>query len=272
MVDTVPKEENLFLQASKEVDKWFLMGSPWPVLMIVSAYLLFVLKIGPDYMKNRKPLNIKGIMLIYNLYQTLANAHIVSQLFTTSGALSYIYGHNCYPMDPAKNPYCSVINRAAWLFLISKVVDLLDTIFMVLRKKYIHITFLHVYHHVNMVLFSWYYLKYIKGEQGILCGALNASVHVVMYSYYFLSALGPEVQKYLWWKKYITKLQMVQFVMIFIYILILVLRDCPLSKAYSTFLMFESFIFFLLFLNFYIQTYIIKPRRSSISSNTAKTK
>jgi elongation of very long chain fatty acids protein 7 len=30
-----------------------------------------------------------------------------------------------------------------------------------------------------------------------------------MYSYYLLAALGPEVQKYLWWKKHITTLQMV---------------------------------------------------------------
>lgn len=31
-----------------------------------------------------------------------------------------------------------------------------------------------------------------------------------MYSYYMLSALGPKVQKYLWWKKYLTALQMVR--------------------------------------------------------------
>lgn len=31
-----------------------------------------------------------------------------------------------------------------------------------------------------------------------------------MYTYYLLAALGPEVQKYLWWKKYITVLQMVR--------------------------------------------------------------
>jgi len=30
-----------------------------------------------------------------------------------------------------------------------------------------------------------------------------------MYSYYFLAALGPEMQKYLWWKKYLTRLQIV---------------------------------------------------------------
>lgn len=40
---------------------------------------------------------------------------------------------------------------------------------------------------------------------------LNSLVHTVMYGYYGLSALGPSVQKYLWWKKYITQLQLVRF-------------------------------------------------------------
>lgn len=30
-----------------------------------------------------------------------------------------------------------------------------------------------------------------------------------MYAYYMLAAMGPKVQKYLWWKKYLTVLQMV---------------------------------------------------------------
>ena len=28
-----------------------------------------------------------------------------------------------------------------------------------------------------------------------------------MYTYYGLAALGPSIQPYLWWKKYLTKLQ-----------------------------------------------------------------
>ena len=40
-------------------------------------------------------------------------------------------------------------------------------------------------------------------------GVLNTFVHIIMYSYYGLSALGPSVQKHLWWKKYVTKLQLV---------------------------------------------------------------
>ena len=40
-------------------------------------------------------------------------------------------------------------------------------------------------------------------------GGMNVLVHVFMYTYYGLAAMGPQIQKYLWWKKYITKLQMV---------------------------------------------------------------
>ena len=41
---------------------------------------------------------------------------------------------------------------------------------------------------------------------------INSFVHMVMYSYYALAALGPAYQKYLWWKKYLTVFQMVSFV------------------------------------------------------------
>lgn len=30
-----------------------------------------------------------------------------------------------------------------------------------------------------------------------------------MYGYYGLAALGPQMQRYLWWKKYLTIIQMV---------------------------------------------------------------
>jgi hypothetical protein len=38
---------------------------------------------------------------------------------------------------------------------------------------------------------------------------VNSFVHVVMYSYYLLTSVWPEYRNNLWWKKYITQLQMV---------------------------------------------------------------
>ena len=40
---------------------------------------------------------------------------------------------------------------------------------------------------------------------------VNSSVHVVMYSYYFLSGFGYLFKQYLWWKKYLTMLQLVSY-------------------------------------------------------------
>lgn len=38
---------------------------------------------------------------------------------------------------------------------------------------------------------------------------MNALIHVLMYLYYGLASCGPKIQKYLWWKKYLTIIQMV---------------------------------------------------------------
>jgi len=48
-------------------------------------------------------------------------------------------------------------------------------------------------------------------------GFLNTFVHTVMYGYYLLAAMGPWIRPYLWWKKYLTKIQLIQFVAIFIH-------------------------------------------------------
>ena len=38
-----------------------------------------------------------------------------------------------------------------------------------------------------------------------------------MYSYYLLASFGPKIQPYLWWKRYLTQLQLVQFVMMVVH-------------------------------------------------------
>lgn len=38
------------------------------------------------------------------------------------------------------------------------------------------------------------------GGHGTLLGLINSFIHVIMYAYYLLAAMGPQYQKYLWWK------------------------------------------------------------------------
>jgi len=44
---------------------------------------------------------------------------------------------------------------------------------------------------------------------------INSWIHAVMYIYYGLAAVGPQMQKYLWWKKHMTTLQLVNQVFFF---------------------------------------------------------
>ena len=43
----------------------------------------------------------------------------------------------------------------------------------------------------------------------LLIAILNSFIHVLMYTYYGLSAFGARIQKYLWWKRYLTQAQIV---------------------------------------------------------------
>ena len=72
------------------------------------------------------------------------------------------------------------------LFIYSKVPELIDTVFIVLRKK--KLIFLHWYHHITVLLYCWHAFATLAGT-GLYFVAMNYSVHAVMYGYYCLQAL-----------------------------------------------------------------------------------
>lgn len=49
-----------------------------------------------------------------------------------------------------------------WMYML-KIVELVETVFFVLRKKQNQVSALHVYHHVSMVLLAWIGVKYFPG-------------------------------------------------------------------------------------------------------------
>ena len=63
-----------------------------------------------------------------------------------------------------------------------------------------------------MPLSVWPGARYVPGGHASFFGLLNTFVHIVMYFYYMMSAMGPQYQKYLWWKQHLTTLQMIQIV------------------------------------------------------------
>lgn len=55
----------------------FLCCSPWPMIVIVSLYLLFVLKLGRQFMANREPYNLGSILKVYNIVQIVYNSVVL---------------------------------------------------------------------------------------------------------------------------------------------------------------------------------------------------
>ncbi len=116
-----------------------LMGTfAWP-LAISSAYLLFSLRLGPALMKDRPPLSLKWLLVPYNLAMSALNAAFFLRVF-----LNYDYGLGLLEFDwkdtGDTSPQAMTTLAWAWLFMASKYVDMLDTVFFVLRKKDSQIT------------------------------------------------------------------------------------------------------------------------------------
>jgi hypothetical protein len=126
------------------------------------------------------------------------------------------YSFICEPVDYSDKPEATKILHLGWWFLILKIAELLDTVFFVLRKKFTHISVLHVVHHTLVAWGVWIGLKFGAGGHNAFFPFINCGVHMIMYTYYCLAALGPNVRKYLWWKKYLTIVQMVRFIALFI--------------------------------------------------------
>lgn len=67
--------------------------------------------------------------------------------------------------------------------------------------------------------FLMHYVKFVLGAQVAFFGTINAFVHVIMYSYYFLTIFNPEYKK-AWWKKYLTVIQLVMYPILPVFFLV----------------------------------------------------
>lgn len=86
----------------------------------------------------------------------------------------------------------------------------------------------------------------------------NSIVHIFMYSYYFISVFGENVQKrLLWFKMSITTIQIIQF-LILIVNTIIGLIYCNESKLFIIFYLPNIFYLLSMFSYFYRQNYLIK--------------
>lgn len=245
--------------ADARTTNWFLMSSPFPTMFMCLGYVYLVKVLGPKFMENRKPFQLKKVLIAYNLFQVMFSAWLFYEI-GMSGWLTGDYSLKCQPVDRSTRPLAVRMAHASWWYYFSKFTEFFDTIFFVLRKKNDHVSTLHVIHHGCMPLSVWFGVKMTPGGHSTFFGLLNTFVHIVMYAYYLLSALGPAIQPYLWWKRYLTALQMVQFIAIMVHAFQLLFVDCNYPKAFVWIIGLHACLFFFLFRDFYKQSYAQKQK------------
>ncbi|CAO2588709.1 Elongation of very long chain fatty acids protein 1 [Lemmus lemmus] len=197
--------------ADPRIQNYPLMGSPLLITSILLTYVYFILSLGPRIMANRKPFQLRGFMIVYNFSLVILSLYIVYE-FLMSGWLS-TYTWRCDPVDFSNSPEALRVSRALGRRWHSTFPPLFSQVIFILRKKDGQVTFLHVFHHSVLPWSWWWGIKIAPGGMGSFHAMINSSVHVVMYLYYGLSALGPVAQPFLWWKKYMTAIQLVRGLM-----------------------------------------------------------
>uniref|UniRef100_A0A9J8A5R8 Elongation of very long chain fatty acids protein n=1 Tax=Cyprinus carpio carpio TaxID=630221 RepID=A0A9J8A5R8_CYPCA len=203
---------------------WLLLDNYIPTFAFTVMYLLIVW-MGPKYMKNRQPYSCRALLVPYNLGLTLLSFYMFYEMI-----------------------------NVLWWYYFSKLIEFMDTFFFILRKNNHQITFLHVYHHATMLNIWWFVMNWVPCGHSYFGSTFNSFIHVLMYSYYGLSAV-PAMRPYLWWKKYITQGQLVQFVLTMFQTSCAVVWPCGFPMGWLYFQITYMITLILLFSNFYIKTY-----------------
>lgn len=138
------------------------MSSPLPTLALCLFYAYFSKTLAPKIMANRKPFDLRNVLVVYNLIQTVFSIWIFYE-YLQSGWWGH-YSFKCQPVDYSNNPKALRMARICWWYYIAKFTEFFDTLFFLMRKKFNHVSTLHVIHHGCMPFSVWMGMKFAPGR------------------------------------------------------------------------------------------------------------
>ena len=212
-------------------------------------------------MRNRRRFELRwplacwsGILALFSVAGALRTLPELLHVLQTEGWYSSMCNPSYFRSDPT--------SFWAFMFVISKVYELGDTIFVVLTKK--PLIFLHWYHHISVMVYVWYsYTDHTAPGRWFM--VMNYIVHSFMYTYYMLRALKVYVPRGV--NICITSLQIFQMVMGMVVnysVYMAKKKDIPCNQTdfNLTLCSLMYFSYFYLFSQFFYSSYI-KPKQSN---------
>jgi len=154
-------------------------------VFLVTLYLVIIFWV-PNFI--HKPLPCKWFFAFWNLCLTVFS--VVGSYYTIPVLVRAIYEKG-FRFSVCTDPDAFYYNGSCgfWvaMFILSKIPELMDTVFLVIQKK--DVIFLHWFHHVTVMLYCWHSYTSLTAP-GLWFAAMNFGVHSIMYFYYFMAAIG----------------------------------------------------------------------------------
>jgi len=181
------------------------MERNWTLSIWASLGYIVLIFLGQEWMRNREPFKLRKVLVAWNL---MLAAFSIFGFLRTVPELMYInttHGVHFSICERHHHNYATAF--WGWMMAWSKMVELGDTAFIVLRKQ--PLIFLHWYHHISVLVYTWVnYIDYDPPLRYFM--TINLFVHGLMYSYYALKAMQIKVPRNL--AMMITCLQLSQMV------------------------------------------------------------
>ena len=221
--------------------------------IIIAIYLVMVFGIK-KWMRDRKPFKLTGVLVVWNL--SLSMFSMIGSLRTIPQILHTVRSHGIHYSLCCEGDVSGVYGFWTSLFILSKIPELGDTMFVVLRKQ--KLIFLHWFHHLTVLILVWF-CNIDSFSLGRYFMVMNYIVHSVMYSYYALKSVGFRLARSL--SMFITTLQLAQmfiglYITSYVYVEKFEERPCEMAQfgLYISLIMYLSYL--LLFLNFFLRSYL----------------
>eukprot|EP00927_Polykrikos_kofoidii_P029843 TRINITY_DN25733_c0_g1_i1.p1 TRINITY_DN25733_c0_g1~~TRINITY_DN25733_c0_g1_i1.p1 ORF type:complete len:1041 (-),score=88.12 TRINITY_DN25733_c0_g1_i1:1-3123(-) len=182
----------------------------WESAVAVTLGYITILLVGVGFMQSRPPIQARvfEFMLVYNVMQFISNALLSYNLWTEAWRLHYPYPWG-NTLDTTMAGHR--MGMLLWIQYYCRQFELCDTVFIVLRKQFHQMTFLHVF--LRLVnLWGWFYVcRFACGGDSYFPAAVNSSCQVIVYLYYAMSLILEQGMP--WMRKArVTEVQVLQFV------------------------------------------------------------
>jgi len=189
--------------------------------------------------------------LIHNFFLFGLSAYMCGETVRQAILGNYkLFGND---LEKGNEPHAAGMARIVYIFYVSKAYEFVDTLIMILCKKFNQVSFLHVYHHATIFAIWWCIAVYAPGGDAYFSVILNSFVHTVMYAYYFFAGLKFTFLQPI--KPYITSLQMTQFMAMLIQSAYDFLYPCDYPQPLVRLLGVYMITLLILFGNFFLKSY-----------------